>query len=112
MIFISYAKQEFPLGNSKGDQPAQTEDCDKEAEGLYDEGSDEGSWASKASNSAHLHEWESDNDISSDSNLEILDVKPTFKYQKVQYVGSDSSDSESKEGIEKNFQISKTPFKE
>ena len=112
MIFISYAKQEFPHGNSEGDQPAQTEDCDKEVEGLYDEGTDEGSLASKASNSAHLHEWESDHDISSDSSLEILDVKPAFKYQKVQYVGSDSSDSESKEGIEKNSHISKNPFKE
>ena len=111
MIFISYAKQEFPLGNSEGDQPAQTEDCDKEVEDLspYDEGTDEGP---SASNSAHLREWESDHDISSDSSLEILDVKSAFKYQKVQYVGSDSSDSESKEGIEKNSQISTNPFKE
>ena len=87
---------------------------DKEVEDLspYDEGTDEGPSASKASNSAHLREWESDHDISSDSSLEILDVKPAFKYQKVQYVGSDSSDSESKEGIEKNSQISKNPFKE
>ena len=47
MIFISSAKQEFPLGNSEGD---------KEVEELspYDEGTDEGPSASKASNSAHL----------------------------------------------------------
>ena len=84
---------------------------DKEVEDLspYDEGTDEGP---SASNSAHLREWESDHDISSDSSLEILDVKSAFKYQKVQYVGSDSSDSESKEGIEKNSQISTNPFKE
>ena len=114
MVFISYAKQEFPLGNSEGDQPSQTEDCDKEVEELspYDEGTDEGPSASKASNSAYLREWESDHDISSDSSLEILDVKPAFKYQKVQHVGSDSSDSESKESIGENSQISKNPFKE
>ena len=114
MIFISYAKQEFPLGNSEGDQPSQTEDCAKEVEELspYDEGTDKGPSASKASNSAHLREWESDHDISSDSSLEILDVKPAFKYQKVQHVGSDSSDSESKESIEENSQFSKNPFKE
>ena len=114
MVFISYAKQEFPLGNSEGDQPSQTEDCDKEVEELspYDEGTDEGPSASKASNSAYLREWESDHDICSDSSLEILDVKPAFKYQKVQHVGSDSSDSESKESIEENSQISKNPFKE
>ena len=114
MIFISYTNQEFSLGNSEGDQPSQTEDCDKEVEELspYDEGTDEGPSASKASNSAYLREWESDHDISSDSSLEILDVKPAFKYQKVQHVGSDSSDSESKESIEENSQISKNPFKE
>ena len=114
MIFISYANQEFPLGNSEGDQPSQTEDCDKEVEELspYDEGTDEGPSASKASNSAYLREWESDHDISSDSSLEIPDVKPAFKYQKVQHVGSDSSDSESKESMEENSQISKNPFKE
>ena len=107
MIFISRAKQEFPLGNSEGDQPAQTEDCDKEVEDLspYDEGTDESPSASKASNSVHLREW----DITSDYRLEILDIKPAFKYQKVQHGGSDSSDSES---IEKNSQISKNPFKE
>ena len=114
MIFISYTNQEFPLGNSEGHQPSQTEDCDKEVEELspYDEGTDEGPSASKASNSAYLREWESDHDISSDSSLEILDVKPAFKYQKVQHLGSDSSDSESKESIEENSQISENPFKE
>ena len=66
MIFISYTNQEFPLGNSEGDQPSQTEDCDIEVEELspYDEGTDEGPSASKASNSAYLREWESDHDIS------------------------------------------------
>lgn len=114
MIFISYTNQEFLLGNSEGDQPSQTEDCDIEVEELspYDEGTDEGPSASKASNSAYLREWESDHDISSDSSLEILDVKPAFKYQKDQHEGSDSSDSESKESIEENYQISKNPFKE
>ena len=110
MIFISRTKQEFPLGNSEGDQPAQTEDCDKEVEDLspYNEGTGEGSSASQASNSVHLCEW----DISSDYSLEILDIKPAFKYQKVQHAGSDSSDSESKESMEKNSHISKNPFKE
>ena len=109
MIFISRAKQEFPLGNSEGDPPAQTEDYDKEVDlSPYEEGTDEGPSASQASNSVHLREW----DISSDYSLEILDIKPAFKYQKVQHAGKDTSDSESKESIEKNSQISKNPFKE
>ena len=87
------------------DQPAQTEDCDKEVEDLspYNEGTGEGSSASQASYSVHLCEW----DISRDYSLEILDIKPAFKYQKVQHAGSDSSDSEGKESIEKNSHISK-----
>ena len=112
--FIWYLNDIHFLRQSEISSWKQTEDCDKEVEELssYDEGTDEGPSASKASNSAYLREWESDHDISSDSSLEILDVKPAFKYQKVQHVGSDSSDSESKESIEENSQISKNPFKE